>query len=132
VVIKKMFRVFQHLKRFPDKIWKKFHAIKHTTHTALMLLTIPEAVISVLVVQGYRQQYGTCSCTKKIITVHTWAGQYRDRIPVGARFSAHVQTGPGAHPASYTMGNGSLFPGVKRSGRGINHPPHLAPRLKKE
>ena len=30
----------------------------------------------------------------------------------GARFSALVQTGPGAHPASYTMGTGS-FPGVK-------------------
>jgi hypothetical protein len=28
----------------------------------------------------------------------------------GARFSAPVQTGPGAHPASYTMGTGS-FPG---------------------
>jgi hypothetical protein len=28
--------------------------------------------------------------------------------PVGARFSAPVQTGPGAYPASYTMGTGSL------------------------
>ena len=36
-----------------------------------------------------------------------------------------------AHPASYTMGTGS-FPGVKRPGRGVNHPPQLAPRLKKE
>ena len=33
----------------------------------------------------------------------------------GARFSAPVQTGPGAHPASCTMGTGS-FPEVK-SGR---------------
>ena len=31
-------------------------------------------------------------------------------------FSAPVQTGPGAHPASYTMGTGS-FPGV--NGRGV-------------
>ena len=38
---------------------------------------------------------------------------------------------PGAHPASYTMGTGS-FPGVKRPGRGVDHPLHLAPRLKKE
>ena len=38
----------------------------------------------------------------------------------GARFSAPVQTGPGAHPASYTMGTGS-FPGVKRSGRGVEN-----------
>jgi hypothetical protein len=28
--------------------------------------------------------------------------------PVAARFSAAVQTGPGAHPASCTMGTGSL------------------------
>ena len=50
------------------------------------------------------------------------AGRSRDRIPMGARFSAPVQTGPGAHPASCTMGTGS-FPGVKRPGRGAGpHP----------
>jgi hypothetical protein len=49
----------------------------------------------------------------------------------GARFSAPVQTGPRAHPASYTMGTES-FPGVKRKGRGVDHPRHQAPRLKKE
>jgi len=45
------------------------------------------------------------------------------RIPVGTRFSSTVQTGPGAHPASCTMGTGSL-PGVK-SGRGVARTPHL-------
>jgi hypothetical protein len=30
-----------------------------------------------------------------------------------------------------TMGTGS-YPGVKRPGRGVDHPPHLAPRLGKE
>ena len=39
-----------------------------------------------------------------------------------ARFSKFVQTGPGAHPASYTMGTGS-FPGVKWPRRGADHPP---------
>ena len=51
----------------------------------------------------------------------------------GARFSAAVQTGPEAHPASYTMGTGS-FPRVKRPGCGVTlttHP-HLAPRLRKK
>ena len=57
-----------------------------------------------------------------------WSG---DRIPVAARFSAPVQTGPRAHPASYTVGTGS-FQGVKRLGRGVYHPPHLAPRLRKQ
>jgi len=33
-----------------------------------------------------------------------------------------VQTGPGAHPASCTMGTGS-FQGVERPGRGVDHPP---------
>jgi hypothetical protein len=40
---------------------------------------------------------------------------------VGVKFSAPVQIGPGAHPASYKMGTGS-FPGVKRPGRGADHP----------
>jgi hypothetical protein len=44
----------------------------------------------------------------------------------GARFSATVQTDPGAHLASCAMGTWS-FQGVKRSGRGVDHPPHLAP-----
>jgi hypothetical protein len=40
----------------------------------------------------------------------------------GARFSAPVQTGPGAHPASCKMGTGS-FPRVK-SGRDVTLTPH--------
>jgi len=50
----------------------------------------------------------------------------------GARFSAPVQTGPGAHPASCTMGTGS-FPGVK-SGQGVTLTPHplLVPLVMKE
>jgi len=50
---------------------------------------------------------------------------------VVARFSAAVQTGPVAHPASCTMGTGS-FLGLKRTGSGVDHPPHLVPRLKKK
>ena len=38
------------------------------------------------------------------------------------RFSAAVHTGPGTHLASYRMGTGP-FPGVKRPGHGVNHPP---------
>jgi len=45
------------------------------------------------------------------------AGRSGDWIPVGARFSAPFQTGPGAHPASCIMGTRS-FPGVK-SGWGV-------------
>jgi len=41
---------------------------------------------------------------------------------VGARFSAHVQTSPEAHPDSYTMDTKS-YVWVKRPGRGVDHPP---------
>jgi hypothetical protein len=55
-----------------------------------------------------------------------------DRIPVGARFSAPVQTGPGAHSASCAMGAGS-FPEVKSDqGVMLTIHPHIVPRLKKE
>jgi hypothetical protein len=67
-----------------------------------------------------------------ILTYSDWLRARRsgDRIPVGARFSAPVQTGRGAHPASCTMGTGS-FPGVE-SGRGVTLTPHplLVPRSK--
>jgi hypothetical protein len=53
------------------------------------------------------------------------------RTPVGARFSAPIHTGPGAHPASYTMGTDSI-PGGKEPGHGLATHPHLALRLKKE
>jgi hypothetical protein len=62
-------------------------------------------------------------------TTHIWAGRSGDRIPVGARFFAYVQTGPGAYPASYTMGIG-FFPGVKRPGRGADHPPPTSAGVK--
>jgi hypothetical protein len=32
-----------------------------------------------------------------------------------------VQFGPGAHPASYTMGTGGSFSEIKQSGCGIDH-----------
>jgi len=48
-------------------------------------------------------------------------GRFGDRIPLGARFSTRIQTGPEAHPASYTMGTGSLL-GMKRPGPGVDHP----------
>ena len=57
-------------------------------------------------------------------------GRSGDRMPVGAVFSAPVQTGPGVRPASYTMGTG-FFPGVKRPGRVVDHPPASSAEVKK-
>jgi len=51
--------------------------------------------------------------------------------PVVGEIFCSLQSGPGAHPASHTIGIRSL-PGVKQPGHGVDHPPHLVPRLKKE
>jgi hypothetical protein len=48
----------------------------------------------------------------------------------GARHSAPVRTGPGAHPASYKVGTGSLSQGVKRPGRDVDHPPLSSAEVK--
>jgi hypothetical protein len=55
----------------------------------------------------------------------------RGSDPVGAKFHAPVQTGPRVHQASYRVGTGS-FQKAKPAGRGVNYPPHQAPRLNKE
>jgi hypothetical protein len=58
------------------------------------------------------------------------------RSPTGADFSSSlcIQTGSGAHPASYPMGTGGSFPGGKaRPRRDADHSPthpHLVPRLR--
>ena len=78
-------------------------------------------MFSVCKMRGLRSEIGGRDSAVGITTA-LQAERSGDRIPVGARFPAPVQTGPGAHPASYTMGTGS-FPGVKRPGRGVDHPP---------
>jgi hypothetical protein len=55
-----------------------------------------------------------------------------DRIPLRARFSVPVHTGPVVHPASWTTGSGFNSRRVKRPGSDFDYPPHLAPKLKKE
>jgi hypothetical protein len=42
---------------------------------------------------------------------------------------AIVQSGPGAHPASYTIGTG-YCPGLKRTGRAVDHPPPSSAEVK--
>jgi hypothetical protein len=59
------------------------------------------------------------------------AGRTGDRIPMGARFFAHVQTDPGGHPASCTMGTED-FPGVKPPERGADHPPPPSTEVENE
>jgi hypothetical protein len=78
--------------------------------------------------------YGFCSLLPAyeeneyliLVLSHYW-----DQIPVGARFLAQFQTGPGAHPASCTIGT-EPFPGIKRPGRGADHLTPSSAEVKKE
>jgi hypothetical protein len=58
------------------------------------------------------------------------------RSPTGAEYfssSLCVQTGSGAHPASYSMGTGGSFPrGKARPGRDADHSPPSSPEVKNE
>ena len=55
----------------------------------------------------------------------------KKKVSVGATYAAPVQIGPGAHPASYTINWYRVsFPGVKRLGRGFNHPPPSSAEVK--
>jgi hypothetical protein len=59
------------------------------------------------------------------------AGKSRARLPVGLRIFTHIQTGPGAHPASYTRGTGS-FSVVKWPGGGTDNLTSSSAMLEKE
>jgi hypothetical protein len=48
----------------------------------------------------------------------------------GARFSAPVQTDPGAQPASYTKVTGPRYRWENRPGRGVDHPPLSSAEVK--
>jgi hypothetical protein len=53
-----------------------------------------------------------------------------DEIPVGVRFSAPVQTGRGAHPASCTVGIVSLSREVKQPGNDVDNTALSSPEVK--
>jgi len=72
----------------------------------------------------YNERAGIAQSVLRLATGWTVRGSNPD----GARFSASVQTGPGAHPSQWVPGL------LTFSGRGValaTHP-HLAPMLKKE
>ena len=57
--------------------------------------------------------------------------RYSDSLRSGRSGNRIVQTGPGAHRATYAMG-ARYFPGVNRLGRGVDHPPRSSAEVKKE
>jgi hypothetical protein len=74
---------------------------------------------------GPRANYSFCKVDPDICDSSLWSGpgsriryrdsprpgRSRDRIPVGARFTATIQTGPRSQSALCTMGTGSLSQG---------------------
>jgi hypothetical protein len=62
---------------------------------------------------------------------YLWAVWSRGQIPVGSRFSAPIQTGPGGPPNLLFGWCQVSFLGVKRPGHGIDHHCQLVPRLRK-
>jgi hypothetical protein len=69
-----------------------------------------------------------CVCNCVCMCVYVWCMCVCVTV---ARFFTNVHPDPGVHPGSCTMGTVSVA-GIKRPGRGVDHPPHLTPRLKKE
>jgi hypothetical protein len=71
-----------------------------------------------------------------VSTVSDYGLDDRGSIPTEAEdFSSSpcVQTGSGAHPASYQMGTGGSFPGSKaRPGRDADHSPPSSAEVKYE
>jgi hypothetical protein len=55
-----------------------------------------------------------------------------DRIPVGVEILRTFPDGPWDPPSFLYNVYRVSFPGVKQSGCDVDHPPELAPRLKKE
>ena len=80
--------------------------------------TFPNHLVKIVVTpqsQATRSSNIYLCCCFNIVTIYMWAGRSGDKIPVEVRFFASIQTDPGAHPASYTMGTGS-FPEGKAAG----------------
>ena len=109
---------------------KSDRGVTLTTHPLLMLWTRKGRAIPLLPLWAVRPVQSLSACTRVHCTFYypllllrvLQLPRSEDRIPVVARFSEPFQTGPGAHPASCTMGTGS-FPKVK-SGRGVTLTPH--------
>jgi hypothetical protein len=94
----------------------------------IVVYFVIDSSLEILDIPSYLQYLEYCIMLKVLIgagigqwySVGLRAGWSVFRVPAGSgNFSLHrrVQTGSGAHPASYSVGTTSYFPGVKRPGR---------------
>ena len=104
------------------------HSVKHC-HRHCQVLAPLAATHSCrggfLRVSFKKWQAATAQSVQRFATGSTVRGSN----PGGGEPSAFVQTGPGAHTAACAIGTRS-FPGVKRPGRGVDHPPPSSAEVK--
>jgi hypothetical protein len=84
--------------------------------------TTPEKYYNWNYYQSSRDRTGTVCTENYQIDIYIYVSRIESSLR--DRFSAPIQTGPGAHPALYRVGTGS-FPGVKRPEHGVIYPVHL-------
>jgi hypothetical protein len=96
--------------------------LRHRVPSSMVSYILKYFVITVFTMKGSRD-ISVC--------IATGYGVHRSGIKSrwAEIFSAPVQTCPGAHPTTFTIGTGS-FPGVKRPGRGVGHPPIFSAEVK--
>jgi hypothetical protein len=111
-------RPFRSLKNAQNSLWEADHIFKKLSLWMWSLAKMEQ--FSFWIISRTSQQTGPGQCNRYSNSL--WTGRSAESIPGRARFSAPVQTSPGAHPASYTMGTWS-FPGVKLPGCGTDYPP---------
>jgi hypothetical protein len=114
------------LKRFPEDLDVNSHVdISYyisTTQNLCVILFLGERGLpfrdsSVCIATGYG--------------LDDWSSGIRFPAVAGNLSLLHrVQTGCGAHPASYPLCTGALFPGTKRPGRETDHSPPSSAQIK--
>jgi hypothetical protein len=71
-----------------------------------------------------------CSLENRYTISHLTGSNLNSKLVFSVIFVMFsIIIGPGAHPASYTMGTGS-FPQVNHPGRGVDHPPPSSAKVK--
>jgi len=123
--------VSQILRNKREQVKQDVGLTEHVSRTAALLL------VEIGIISSLASAYvfiHTPSIVGLDSSVGIWdsprAGRAGDRILVGGEIFSNRPNRPWAPlPASYTMGTGS-FPGVKRPGRGADHPPPFSAQVK--
>jgi hypothetical protein len=89
--------------------------------------------VTLISLVGNKRSRGSSGSIVSDYGLDDWAIEVQP--PTGADFSSSpcIQTGSGAHPASYPMGTGGSFPGGKvRPGRDADHSPPSSAKVMNE